>query len=64
MKVDLSTTIDLPPETVWAAVQNAPLLMHIAWPLMRFVSMGSEPLDGFKLGGRYQVKLRFFDVLP
>lgn len=64
MKVDLSTTIDLPPETVWAEVQTAPLLMHIAWPLMRFVSMGREPLDGFKPDGRYHVKLRLFGVLP
>ena len=60
MKVDLSTTIDLPAEAVWAEVQTAPLLMHIAWPLMRFVPVGKEPLNAFKDGGRYPMKLRLF----
>lgn len=64
MKVDLSTTIDLSAEAVWAELQTAPLLMHIAWPLMRFVPLGNEPLDTFKPGGRYLVKLRLFGVLP
>ena len=64
MKVDLSTTIDLPAEAVWAEVQTAPLLMHIAWPLMRFVPVGKEPLNAFKDGGRYLMKLRLFSFLP
>ena len=64
MKVDLSTTIDLPAEAVWAEVQTATLLMHIAWPLIRFVPLGKEPFDAFKPGGRYLVKLRLFGVLP
>lgn len=64
MKVDLSTKIYLPAETVWVEVQTATLLMHIAWPLLRFVPVGSEPLDAFKPGGRYQVKLRLFGILP
>lgn len=64
MKVDLSTTIELPSEAVWAEVQTAPLLMHIAWPLLRFVPVGPEPLDTFKSGGRYLAKLRLFGFLP
>lgn len=64
MKVDLSTKIDLPPETVWEELQTASLLMHIAWPLLRFVPVGTEPLEAFKPGGRYLVKLRLFGVLP
>ena len=64
MKVDISTTIDLPTEAVWAEVQTAPLLMHIAWPLMRFVPVGKEPLNAFKDGGRYLMKLRLFGFLP
>lgn len=53
MKVDLSTTINLPAEAVWAEVQTAPLLMHIAWPLMRFVAVGKEPRNAFKDGECY-----------
>ena len=64
MKVELSTPIDLPAEAVWAEVQTVPLLMHIAWPLVRFVPVGKEPLDAFKTGGRYLMKLRLFGFLP
>jgi hypothetical protein len=64
VKVDLSTTINLPAEAVWAEVQSAPLLMHVAWPMMRFVPVGQEPIEKFKPGGRYLVKLRLFGVLP
>ena len=63
MKVVLSTKIDLPAETVWAEVQTARLLIHIAWPLLRFVPASTEPLDAFKPGGRYLVKLRLFGLL-
>jgi Protein of unknown function (DUF3703) len=64
VKVVLSTKINLPAEAVWAEVQTAPLLMHIAWPLMRFVPVDNQPLDAFKPGGRYLVKLRLFGILP
>jgi hypothetical protein len=64
MKVDLSTTIALPAETVWEEVQTAALLMHIAWPLVRFAPVGSEPLDSFTPGGRYQARLWLFGFLP
>ena len=64
MKVDLSTRIGLPVETVWTEVQTPALLKHIAWPLLRFVPADSEPLETFKPGGRYLVKLRLFGFLP
>jgi len=64
MKVSRSTIIDLPPEVVWSEVQTARILIHIAWPLMRFVPVGDEPLENFKSGGRYLVKLRLFGMLP
>jgi len=31
---------------------------------MRFVTVGKEPLDAFKDGGRYLMKLRLFGFLP
>jgi hypothetical protein len=64
MKVDLSTSIDLPADTVWTEVQTAALLMHIAWPLVRFVPVAHESLETFEVGGRYQVKLLLFGFLP
>jgi hypothetical protein len=64
MKVSRSTRIALSPETVWAEVQTAPLLMHIAWPLVRFVPAGDQPFETFKPGGRYAVKLRLFGMVP
>lgn len=64
MKVSLSTTIDLSPSTVWAHVRTAPLLQHIAWPLVRFVPVDRTAFSVFEPGGRYQVKLRLFGLVP
>lgn len=64
MKLSRSTIIALPPETVWAEVQTAKLLMHIAWPLVRFSPVSDEPFEAFKPGGRYPMKLRLFGVVP
>lgn len=64
MKVSRSTMIDLPPPTVWAEAQTAPLLQHIAWPMIRFVPVGETSLDAFQPGGRYQVKLHLFGFIP
>ena len=64
MKIARSTLIALPPETVWFEVQTAGLLEHIAWPLVRFTPVGKAGFDTFKPGGRYQVKLRLFGLLP
>lgn len=63
MKVLLSTTIDLPPTTVWAEIQTAPLLQHIAWPLVRFTPVDRAAFSRFEPGGRYQVKLRLFGLV-
>jgi Protein of unknown function (DUF3703) len=64
MKVSRSSIIALSPETVWAEVQTAPLLMHIAWPVVRFMPASDQPLETFKPGGRYPVKLRLFGFIP
>ena len=64
MRVLRSTRIDLPPATVWAEVQTAPLLQHIAWPMLRFVPVGETSLEEFRPGGRYQVKLRLLGFIP
>ena len=64
MKVSRSTRIDLPPAKVWAEVQTAPLLQHIAWPMIRFIPVGETSLDAFQPGGRYQVNLRLFGLIP
>lgn len=64
MRVSRSTRIDLPTATVWAEVQTAPLLKHIAWPMVRFIPVGETSLDAFRPGGRYQVKLRLFGFIP
>ena len=64
MKVSRSTRIDLPTATVWAEVQTAPLLQHIAWPMVCFIPVGETSLDAFQPGGRYQVKLRLFGFIP
>lgn len=64
MKVLLATTIDLPPSTVWVQVQTASLLQHIAWPLVRFIPVDRMSFSTFKPGGRYQVKLRLFGLVP
>ena len=64
MKVTRSTHIPLKPNTVWAEVQTAGLLQHIAWPLMRFEPVSSTAFDKFRPGGRYEVKLRLFGIIP
>ena len=64
MKVSSSTHIALKPETVWAEVQTAGLLQHIAWPLVRFIPVDDAAFESFRSGGRYQVKLRLFGMIP
>lgn len=64
MKVSRSTHIALKPETVWAEVQTAGLLQHIAWPLVRFIPVDDAAFERFQPGGRYQVKLRLFGMIP
>ena len=64
MKVSRSTHIALKPETFWAEVQTAGLLQHIAWPLVRFEPVSSTSFDRFRPGGRYQLKLRLFGIIP
>jgi hypothetical protein len=36
--------------------------MHVAWPILQFVPIGDEPLDTFKQGGRYRVRLKLFGM--
>ena len=64
MKVSRSTHIALKPETVWSEVQTAGLLQHIAWPLVRFIPVDDAAFESFQPGGRYQVKLRLFGMIP
>lgn len=64
MKVFRSTHIELMPKTVWAEVQTADLLQHIAWPLVHFIPLDDAAFDRFQPGGRYQVKLRLFGMIP
>jgi len=64
MKVSRSTHIALKPETVWAEVQTAGLLQHIAWPLVRFIPVDDAAFESFRPGGRYEVKLRLFGIIP
>lgn len=64
MKVSRSTAISLPPETVWAEVQTAPLLQHIAWPIVRFIPAEPAAFGKFEDGGRYPVKLRLLGLIP
>jgi len=64
MKVSRSTHIALKPETVWAEVQTAGLLQHIAWPLVRFIPVDDAAFESFRPGGRYQVRLRLFGIIP
>jgi hypothetical protein len=64
MKVSRSTHIALKPETVWAEVQTARLLQHIAWPLVHFIPLDDAAFDRFQPGGRYKVKLRLCGMIP
>lgn len=64
MKVSRSTHIALKPEAVWAEVQTAGLLHHIAWPLVCFIPVDDAAFESFQPGGRYQVKLRLFGMIP
>ena len=64
MKVSRSTHIALKPEAVWAEVQTAGLLQHIAWPLVCFIPVDAAAFESFQPGGRYQVKLRLFGMIP
>jgi hypothetical protein len=64
MKVSRATHIALKPETVWAEVQTAGLLQHIAWPPVRFFPADDAAFESFQPEGCYQVKLRLFGMIP
>lgn len=64
MKVTRSTHIALLPTTVWVEVQTPGLLQHIAWPLLHFIPLDDAAFDRFQPGGRYQVKVRLFGMIP
>jgi ligand-binding SRPBCC domain-containing protein len=65
MKVDIATTIKLPPEAVWDAVQRHELLRHIAWPLLRFVPRRGEQWPAhFTEGQAVAARLHLFGIIP
>ncbi len=65
MKVDIATTIALPPAAVWRAVQTPDLLRHIAWPLIRFTPVDASAWpEQFTEDLPVPAALWLFGVLP
>ena len=63
MTVVLTTRLEAPPDRVWELLWRPETLMHVAWPLLRFVP--TEPLPRrWREGGVYAVKVRLGGVLP
>jgi ligand-binding SRPBCC domain-containing protein len=64
MKVDIATTINLPPDEVWQRVQTPELLMHIAAPLIQFRLIEPATATAFKDGDQFRVGMKLFGFLP
>jgi ligand-binding SRPBCC domain-containing protein len=64
MKVNLVTTINLPPDEVWQKAQTPELLQHIAAPLIHFRLIDPPTFGQFTGGDRFLVGLKIFGILP
>lgn len=62
--VELSTTLDCPPDVAWARVLSPALLFHISAPLVRFTPERGKPLPDVWVPGEYRFWLHLFGVVP
>lgn len=64
MIVDVSTSLDAPPETVWQNVLRPRLLQHVAAPLVKFTSREPGGFPEVWSDGPHRVWMSAFGVLP
>jgi ligand-binding SRPBCC domain-containing protein len=64
MRIELATRLAAPPEQVWLHVRTPRLLMHVASPLVRFVSREPGGFPETWTEGPHRVWMLLFGVLP
>lgn len=65
MRFRLSTTLDAPADSVWAAVQQTETLREVARGLLGFRSIDAKPLpEQWHAGQRVTIRMLLFGVLP
>ena len=64
MIVDVSTVLDCCAAKAWNEVQKSSLLLHVIWPLVRFVLAGVPLPERWSEGLTIQCKLFIFEIIP
>jgi hypothetical protein len=64
MIVDLSTILDCSAAKAWNEVQKSSLLLHVNWPLAKFVPVGVPLPKCWSEGLTIQCKLFIFGIIP
>jgi hypothetical protein len=64
MIVDVSTVLNCSATKAWNEVQKSSLLLHVIWPLVRFVPNGAPFPERWSEGLTIQCKLFVFGVIP
>ena len=62
--VELTTQLDCTPDEAWARVKTAPLLQHIAFPLIRFVPVKGQSFPQGWEPGEYRAWMFLFGFIP
>jgi hypothetical protein len=64
MIVDVSTILDCSADKAWNEVQKSSLLLHVVWPLVRFVPTGAPFPECWSEGLTFQCKSFIFGIIP
>lgn len=64
MKVDLSTSLACTLDQAVAHAMTPRLMRHVAWPLVSFMPLDAEDLQGTWTPGTHWVRLRLFGLVP
>lgn len=63
-EVTLTTSLPCTPDKVWAHLQTPALLMHIVWPIIRFIPKGRKRVPKVWAPGEYRFWMWLFGVVP
>lgn len=63
-EVTLTTVLPCLPDKAWAHVKTSALLLHVAFPMVRFTPIGATPLPRNWKPGEYRVRMWLFGFIP
>lgn len=63
-EITLTTTLPCHPDKVWARVQTSALLLHVAFPMIRFTPLNGTRLPRVWKPGEYRVRMWLLGFIP